>query len=653
MPDHIMASYQGPHPWRRKIRITLRYFFPYLLALLLFNSLAASAQDGIEETVPPAKAWGLFLQRWEDLRTSLEERNTASAERAAEDLLEAKWDGALGDLGEPAIALLRWASRLHKEGDPEAAAWMAETAEKLAPGSVEVRLALARYYLGGGPSDPEAAISHYLLLPDLYATDFNAGMRGIGRVFASLVLFIGFLGAVLALANAVRYGTLLAHDLGDFFPPGLISQWIVRAVTLAILVLPLAAGLSFWWLAAWWLIVFSLYMKGAERAMVLIWVVFLAVTPIMISKYGLFMASRSESVLQSAIDVRNGVPDAEDRSVLEDALEKDPEDLLARVALAEIYKRNGQLNRAVITYRPALKDPVTSQMAYNNVAEIYYVAGDLESVSRALSAAMDAGPERVELLYNLSQYYNQSGELLKVEEQFERARNIDEKKLSLIREKEGPRRINRALAAMPIPAELYWERVMRGSPAAVAVYPGLWTKWMGNISGTGFYGAGVLVFVSVIVLMLGSRKWKLSYRCKSCGKPVCPKCHRMAKDPSICMPCYSVFMGDGSVELKTKMEKRSEVQRFRDWWSRGGMAASILVPGSGQFLMGGTLIGIVLLVLSGALISSKLSGKVVWPPDSPAYSEGLALHGIIPILIYLIVVIVSVAIFRSRSDRWR
>jgi hypothetical protein len=113
-----------------------------------------------------------------------------------------------------------------------------------------------------------------------------------------------------------------------------------------------------------------------------------------------------------------------------------------------------------------------------------------------------------------------------------------------------------------------------------------------------------------------------------------------------------VFHGKGGVDLKVKMEKRSEVQRYRDIWSRGGMAASLLAPGSGMLALGWTGAGLLLFLPAAFILSGPLTGYLTWPGSGLIYRGGLSGHGLVLASVYLLLMIVSLLVYRSRVERW-
>jgi len=456
--------------------------FAIIVALLLLPLFGAEATYPIE-VVPPTKAWSQLLESWESFRYYLDEGNLAAAREELQLVMESKRDGAMGALPAHSIALIRLAEEFHNKGELETAAWLGEFAHGLAPKTVSVHLALARYNLGGGPIAPGRSLSHYIRSIKIITEDFPGLYRFLGRLSIYPVVFLALFGFVFSVTALFRYAPLLAHDFRDLYPADIISGWMTRGLLAVLLLLPLAAGFSFWWLICCCLIVLSLYMKRSERLLVYLWLIALLATPWLLEYHTIFAGARSDHVLQAALRVRNGVIAGADREVLEDTVSKRPDDMLARFSLARLLTREGRFNKAVLVYEPALKDPRTAQEAYNNVAEIYMWDRNLDTVYLALSEATEAGPQRAEIMFNLGQYFLEAEDHTRMEEYFNVARSIDEARLDEMLVLAKERKLNRFMASLPVPWPLVWERSIRGSALSSAALPGIWNKWMGPPGG--------------------------------------------------------------------------------------------------------------------------------------------------------------------------
>lgn len=606
------------------------------------------------EVVPPGRAQARFMEQWEVFRSAYAREGLKDEAKAAfEQALEGKWDGGLGNQPVRALVLVGWAEQSEARGDVNAATYLLEGAQKLAPRSVRLELALARYYLGGGRFEPLKSLSHFRRAAADLSEDFPELFRFLGRLCMVPLVFLWLFGLVIGLILILRYAPLLAHDLSDFFPPEKIPAGLTWALTGVLLLLPLAAGLSVWWLLGWWLVIFSLYMSGGERAAAYLWLILLLGSPWLTEKYALFSAARADEALQAVLRVRGGAPTAEDVQLLKEAHDQDPEDLLIGFSLAQLLQREGRFNEALAAYADSLASDRTDQAAYNNVAEIYFAAGDVRSAFQALSRAREEEPTKVEILFNLSQYYKQSGQEPEMNEQLGNAQDLDADRVKELQDKAGVNRLNRILAGLPAPGALVWARALQRSPEKIALVERTQNLWLGPPGELGVYAGDLVFLVILTVIGLGKKRWRLAVRCASCGQAICLRCQRPAKDPAVCGPCYNVFKGQGGVDLKIKMQKRAQVQQYRDRWRRAALALSALLPGTGLLLLGNAAAGFALLVLAALPLSGMLSAYLLWPDPGPFYAGGTSAGAVLLAFIYFALMIVSIFLCRAEADHWR
>jgi Tfp pilus assembly protein PilF len=627
-----------------------------LAAAVLLLPARGSARATFE-VVSPEQAWSNFLSSWEGFRAGMGKNAKSLPKDRLEAALAAKWDGGLGDLPVYSAALIEWARQQQKANQPENAAWLLEKAAKLAPNSVHVELCLARYYLGGGLIDPRQALEHYLRAVRLLDDDFPARLRVDGRWCLFPLAFLLLFGIVLAAAVIVRYRVALGHDFGDFFPPGKLPGWLRAALGGLILLLPLAAGMSWWLLLAWWLVLLTPYLKRAELVLMFAWLLCLQSAPVLVGSYARYFGSRADPVLMSALRVRDGVPSAEDRKLLAAAVERDPEDVVARFSLAELMRREGYLAEAFAMYEPLRGNQATAAEALNNTAVISFCdPSRLHDVEAALTEAANVGEGRgaVEINYNLSQYSQEQNDTLAQNAYLDKARQAGEDRLKAIQERYHAYRMNRHLAALPLPERLLWERVGRDSEAVAAIEAGLWDRLMGPIRGTPFAAAAGGAGLAALGLLIGRRRWSLAYRCGSCGDPICPRCSQPAKDPALCSPCYFVFR-ERPLNLDKQLEfmKRTEAQHYRDRWSRAGFVATVLLPGWGQMVLGFGVAGYGLAVLSVAVLAGLLTGPLAWPAPLPWPAGGVSGLDLAVGLAYAAVMVIALLVYRGHAERWR
>jgi hypothetical protein len=191
---------------------------------------------------------------------------------------------------------------------------------------------LSRYYLGGSEFDLGRAFQHLVGGVMKLPADLPARIRWSTRAWAYPLVFHLVFGLGFTAVMVLRYGVLFFHDFSDQLPTAKLPASLRTVLAILLFLIPLAGGLSLWWVMAWALMIFSLYMKRSEAGAAFLWVLLLALAPLVLGKYARFASAMSEETLAACLRVRHGVPRPDDRVILEKARENDPEDLAASSA---------------------------------------------------------------------------------------------------------------------------------------------------------------------------------------------------------------------------------------------------------------------------------------------------------------------------------
>jgi len=635
-----------------------------------------------------AEAWEKFLVHWNNFQKSFRDQEWEDANAELIKAITWKNIGAHGDLPERAVALIRLTEEVDGWTDPRyqnpaakenVAAALIGWAKKFAPRSVSLHLSLARYYMGPGGYDPNKAINHYSLAADCVWEDLPALQRALGWLFIYPLAVLWLFGLVFCALLALRYFVLLNRDFSAYFPGGGLPGPVRVLPAILLLLLPVAAGLSSWWLLSWLIVVFSIYMIKEELAFAFLWFALLFASPLLLERHSRMAGARADEDLWAAVRVRNGVALADDLSRLEQAYRKNPGDPIIKFSHARLLQKRGELYRASEVYLNGIddEDPAVQLAVYNNLAEIYLAKayqharkrGRVEregvlqwgrdkeelndgyrALKKAESIGADIGERRFEIQYNLSRYLEEK-EGIKGSDEWATAISLGGERMNDLTDRFSRYCLNRHLTAMPFPEKKLLDRLLSGNPEHYGpILSGVWRKWMGPPGRMAFLAANGATLLALIILLFLKRRWKLSFRCASCGDIIGPDRGQSVNDPSICSPCFHVFRGTGSVDLKEKMEKRGQVQVYHERWARIGMLTSLLFPGAGQVLLGKTARGFVLLLLASLLAGAALAGVLIWPASGPVYQGGLSGHVIAGILVYLILVAVSVLLMRFTGE---
>ncbi len=636
----------------------LLYFAALILTAVLPEALPG--RTGEVKVITPQQAHKKVMENWSRFRSIMlsDKVELSSARDAFNDVVDAKWDGDLGDFPVLSLAMIEWAVDMGETGHRDVQEWLIGSARELSPLSADVEFALGRYHLGS-EINPLTASSHYFAGVKKLEQDFPAAFRLYARLLATPFVFLLIFGIVLVITSVLRYSPLLLHDFGDIFPRERLPAWTRTILLLVVLLIPLAAGLFVWWILAWVLLIFSLYMTGGERTLVYLWLISLLSFNFLVENYGVMAGTRIDEPLQAAIRARNGVPEPGDHQVLKNAMTSGPDGVLFFFLNARLTIKKGRItsaSEAEALYKDSLEDERSRQAALNNLAQVYYAAGNMDAVLETLVLADKAGPTRPEIYFNLAQYYRVLNKESESKRYRDRVASLPDGDLSSLSRRAGDKLLlNSCFLPLKVPESLVWQRATRLTPEDAAIISATWQKWAGSIPPPGlpFLMVCLGTLVAMNVTRMIKNRARLAKRCSSCGKPMCMRCHLPSKDPLICSQCYSVFRTHSGVDLQVKMQKRSQVQRYKDRWRRLATLFSIAAPGAGHLLMGSTASGFFFLVFTCLIAGGMLSGLLVWPPPLDLYNSGFAGPDILMVLCYIIFILISVSVLRSQLEKWR
>jgi tetratricopeptide (TPR) repeat protein len=271
--------------------------------------------------------------------------------------------------------------------------------------------------------------------------------------------------------------------------------------------------------------------------------------------------------------VDRGQPLPGDEARLKLATTLNGDDLLARIGLATLFKRRGDLEATedLLADIPAAAAPGLRSHAFNILGSVHLARGDLKEAVEWLEDAR-AAEESAAVLYNLSQAY---GRALRLEDHsalFVAARERDP---ALIREhtQVGGTSLHSYLIQPPIPLSLFLaEAFVSTAPAGdVARKVRAWTlgrrapawSWL------------VLPILGVFGLAL---RLKGISRCERCGKTICNVCSPGA-EMNTCVTCERLLSSAGSSDPRLRRAQLDLDRARRKRVTLGLFGSGILIPG--------------------------------------------------------------------------
>ncbi len=491
---------------------------------------------------------------WTEALASLDAGEGDDALYYLNELLESKWDSGIYNLAAMSAALMHRASLIHDQ-DPQLSAQLMETARLLAPQDAGIRISRARYHLKLGHFDLGAALSEYGAVIRAYAMDVYDLTRVLSGLSSMMIYNLGWIFLVFALIMVIRYSSAFIHDFSDLFPQGFLPSLMVSALGLVLLVVPIFFSAPLWVMAAYWLVLFSLYMTTREKVMGVILLLLLMPLPMLSMINASALAMREQPILEAILNIRSGRFSNNDLSTLEKhhetAIESRTQDLDVLLSLALVHYKEGRYRTASTFLKEALKQEQYLAVVHNNLGCLYMAVSDMEHAMDNFEISHSAEPDQLIPVFNLSQAYAEKMDIPKSKSLFAQARDMNPGLADDLSEMRAPAQVNRTVAVMPVPLALVLKRVMAPSELKNSIQDNFWRTGVGWIPASSF--SGILLLPALLAVLSGiiSRRLTLSRPCARCGAPVCPRCQHLSRDPKLCSPCYHAFREHRGIDRTT------------------------------------------------------------------------------------------------------
>lgn len=415
-------------------------------------------------------------------------------------------------------------------------------------------------------------------------------------------------GAAFVIVLLLRHGRRVAATFGAFAPRRWHPAW-AAAIGWSIVLLPLATIVLGVWAILAWVVLLAPAFSGAERRLVLAWLVLLVVAA---------PASRALALLEEAPtreDVRVASTAAERtltpslvRDLARLALER-PHEAIWRVLLAEACAERYP-DRAVLLLRDAARlDPRDPRIRVS-LGNVFFRLGKHETAGVHYREALDLDRANVAALLNLSKVRLAEFDFAGAEALSEDARRADaalfERVVSALGEGE--------VADPEVPAREVRSHVMRS-----IVVPSL---------GGRLRFANTLSFAALAAMLgffaVGLRAPSLAWQtCTTCG--IAFDLGGVLQDEPTCTACSHVISRREGLAPAAREEQIRRIDRYMGLLGKGRAIGQVLWPGTAVVHEGRAGLGLiemslfVLLVLMAALAAHPLPGgplNALWTPGT-------------------------------------
>lgn len=366
------------------------------------SSVSAPEVTGIEMSNPVRRTLKQIEEQW--LQWIVQDSRKDS-EKVVDDLLATARQLGMRRLPDLCLGAIARAQQAAQQGNFERAHWSLAAADRLDPGRPAV--AFAEAWVDRRQGDYLGALA--------------AVLRGFARIFGaplerylwlhdlllwSLCLLL-VAGALFIAIQMVSKGGVLFHDLASMFSRRL-PRGVAVAVTIVLLLFPLALPSGLLWLPLFWSVLLWAYSSASERAVLLLLWLLAGASPILIASQSRQLAVRlspPDTAMESLLHRRLYGGLFTDLGVLRSLL---PDSTAVKHFLADVHLSLNQWELANSLYQQVLEAEPENRAAQMNIGAYAFLKGDFGTAIQHFQKVADADPANAAARFNLSQAYSES-----------------------------------------------------------------------------------------------------------------------------------------------------------------------------------------------------------------------------------------------------
>lgn len=404
-----------------------------------------------------------------------------------------------------------------------------------------------------------------------YSKDFWWSFKLTGSLFFAFLLSFVIAFAVIVIIRFFADMKMISHDLTE------------ANLSPMILILPLSLSLiSPLLFIASALMLFGIYMKKMDRALVYLFLIFVAFTPLLFMEASLFVNSFSSGNLKAVVQVNASKDNGYALSVLQNG---NTEDEMFSYALA--LKRTGRYEEAISIYKKILgkrPDPKTYVNLGNCYVGLYNFAEDRKYY---LQDAINNYEEAIKLRPLASAYYNLS-QVSREMIDFSKGNEYFTSALSLNRVAVGEYSTINARHPNRFVVD---ETLTRFDLSDYAQERSKQVFSFGLLSMPLFLMTPIALALMLAFYLMSTKLKQKSYRCRKCSAVLCAKCEKRLTWGQLCPQCYGSLVKLDELDTKERVSRLLSIYEKQRRHRRLLKVFAFFLPGSPQIFAGRILYG--------------------------------------------------------------
>jgi tetratricopeptide (TPR) repeat protein len=585
---------------------------------------------------------------WARRRVAMESDDNQEADRLLAEAIVLRHELGVQRLDPIAFALVREADAAIEAGAVTLAAARLDAAQQLAPKLPEVSEARARLAFAESPYALHRVAMSKVSALSFEWRDFQRRMLLLSDGLLTALVLGVVLGLLFLIAQFVRYGLHLYHDLGQAFPA--VMRFVLLATALTVVVLPLFYGIGPFMLVFPAAIALWLYQTVSERAVMVALICALGLAP-WVLRAGDRLSDASTGLVGALHALEINPYDQQARATVAAGAKADDADWHAQAVLGSALKRAGQLDEAAQMLSDAatiVTDRSLRGLLFVNLGNTWFGLG------RPL-AAEDAYRRAAKLLrsdprphFNLHRLYLRQRRMPEAEAAFKKASALASQRVAAWNQDDDPG-LNRFVVDAPLPASVLTKRALSNLVEPASFAHRIWVGFAGPLPElTAPISAGVTLLACLLLFGLRKRLL-LSWPCSRCGRRAEVVIYPERPDGPFCQSCEDLFVHNKPMDRATRFQKESEIERFGGLLRWGGRLCTVLLPGFGALVAGRTVRGVLIAGLAlWLMLRLVLPGGVLFGPFSPEMASSMG-HWIIVGALALLWLQAAYGVIRTRE----
>lgn len=528
---------------------------------------------------------------------------------------------------------------------PELAAWAAKAADQLDGSSPSVMFSEADRAAARDdwPAALRLALQGYVRM----VSNDRTSLLGRADMVLMIALALFVTAIVFAIALFFRYGRSMAHDFREMLSKRM-SGGSVSVLAFALLFLPIFLWLGPIWLVFYWLAIFFGYAGIAERTIIVILLVLVALLPIAADAAAYWIAGVESPVVMAAIssNTQSYQPDALRR--LQELIAVVPDNAMLHLLMGNMQAFEGVDDQAALHYRRATELRSNYAGAHVNRGNLHFLNNEFQAAITEYEKAERADPNLATAFYNHSVA---AGETYKFDQQaqmLDRARQIDRAFVDRTTRNLPPQKV---VMYHPRISEA-WDvtRALSKRPAARALF-GNYARFDPATSAFNPITIGALLALLLgLVLWAKRRRNGFANACIKCGRTFCPRCKSARESATYCTQCIHIYLKRDGVSLDTKRQKLEEVSDHQSGMVRRNRLFATFLPGAAQMLEGRTIKGTIGIILFALFVAVAVFVGRLAPALGPVAEVAQLVVRVAAIALAVILwIFMSLPVYRRRT----